>query len=633
MKADILSALNGIATLDVNYVNSLLCVLEAYMTYLPSSTATHELADISLYDHVKMTAAYANCIYRYLQEKQESDFKSTLLEGAKDFYQEKVFRLVSLDLSGIQKFIFMIHSEGALRVLRSRSFYLEILMEHMIDQLLQAMHLSRANLIYSGGGHCYILAPNTESTQKAITDQQKVFQSFFLDLFDVGLYIAAASVPCSARDLENQPEGSYSQLFRDLSAGLSLQKMNRYSPAELITLNRRKQQDALRECKICKTSSRLTAEGKCSFCDSMYTFSSDILYKDFFTVFLDKKADGIPLPGGMVLVAQNSDQLKKSMEADSSYVRTYGKNRFYTGKSVTTRLWIGDYTQKGKTTEEYAKESTGIDRIAVLRADVDDLGKAIVSGFESRYTSLSRTATFSRMMSLFFKHHINEILLHGSYSLTGKAEHPRNAAIVYSGGDDLFIVGSWDEIIELAVDISDKLKEFSQGTLTISAGIGIYDAKYPLSSSADEVALLENASKNYPDPKAPLKNAVTLFEDGTENHTYSWQEWKEEVIGEKYIFLEQFLTPFQEKGNTFLYYILSLIRGMEERINLARFAYALARLAPSDEKDREKSEAYQRFSRTMYDWVQDKKHRKQLVTAILMYVYLHREREGSNEAE
>ena len=161
MKADILSALNGIATLDVNYVNSLLCVLEAYMTYLPSSTATHELADISLYDHVKMTAAYANCIYRYLQEKQESDFKSTLLEGAKDFYQEKVFRLVSLDLSGIQKFIFMIHSEGALRVLRSRSFYLEILMEHMIDQLLQAMHLSRANLIYSGGGHCYILAPNT----------------------------------------------------------------------------------------------------------------------------------------------------------------------------------------------------------------------------------------------------------------------------------------------------------------------------------------------------------------------------------------------------------------------------------------------------------------------------------------
>ena len=51
------------------YINSLMAVMEANLTYIPSSTAKSELADISLYDHVKLTAAIAACIYDYLNEK------------------------------------------------------------------------------------------------------------------------------------------------------------------------------------------------------------------------------------------------------------------------------------------------------------------------------------------------------------------------------------------------------------------------------------------------------------------------------------------------------------------------------------------------------------------------------------
>ena len=39
------------------------------------------------------------------------------------------------------------------------------MMEHIIDTLLDKLHLSRANLIYSGGGHCYMILPNTKETQ------------------------------------------------------------------------------------------------------------------------------------------------------------------------------------------------------------------------------------------------------------------------------------------------------------------------------------------------------------------------------------------------------------------------------------------------------------------------------------
>ncbi len=633
MRADILDALKGINAMNNDYVNSLLCLLEAYFTYLPSSTATHERADISLYDHVKLTAAYAGCIYLYLEEQGIRDYKTALWKRGKDFYEQKAFRLVSMDISGIQKFIYTIHSEDALKTLRSRSFYLEILMEHMIDQVLEAIGLSRANLIYSGGGHCYILSPNTEQVKTILEEQRDIFNRFFMEQFDVALYVAFASVPCSARELENDPRGSYAAMFTSLSRKLSDQKLRRYTPDMLIQLNQRKAGDSLRECRVCKTSARLTEDDICGFCSLMKSFSSGVLYKDFFTVFEGNRPGAIPLPGGRCLAAQNEGELRKTMEGDDYFVRTYGKNRFYTGKAVTTRLWVGDYTRKGTTTDEYAKASTGIKRIGVLRADVDNLGHAFVAGFDSTYTSLSRTASFSRQISLFFKHHINEILANSSYSIAGQPSHERAATIVYSGGDDLFIIGAWDDILELAVDVSDKLEEYSQGTLTISAGIGIYDEKFPLSVSAEETADLEEASKKYPE-----KNAITLFTEGSryptasgekkgeENHTYHWKELKEKVIGEKYALLSSFLANFDERGNSFLYRMLELIRGMEERINLARFAYTLARLAPPEDEDKEKAERYSQFSRTMYAWVQNKKDRKELVTAILLYVYLHRDR-------
>ena len=153
------------------------------------------------------------------------------------------------------------------------------------------------------------------------------------------------------------------------------------------------------------------------------------------------------------------------MQNDTYFVRTYGKNEMFTGKHVSTKLWVGSYTI-GKTFEEIAKNAEGIERLGILRADVDNLGQTFVGGFcnevnQNRYVTLSRTATLSRQLSLFFKLYINKILKEPEYSLTGKQLNKRNATIVYSGGDDLFIVGAWNEIIELAIDIRKKFAQYT----------------------------------------------------------------------------------------------------------------------------------------------------------------------------
>lgn len=83
--------------------------------------------------------------------ERRKNYKQSLFINAEKSYDEEMFLLYSMDISGIQSFIYTIGEKGALKGLRARSFYLEIMMEHIVDELLEKLSLSRANLIYTGG--------------------------------------------------------------------------------------------------------------------------------------------------------------------------------------------------------------------------------------------------------------------------------------------------------------------------------------------------------------------------------------------------------------------------------------------------------------------------------------------------
>ena len=131
-----------------------------------ASTARDEDRDIPLYDQLKLTAALAACVSEYLQQADAFSLPDTPAE----LRREPAFLLYTTDFSRIQRFIYTVHTEGALRSLRSRSFFLELLMEHYMDELLDGCGLTRTNIIYSGGGHCYLLLPNTATVQQTLAD-------------------------------------------------------------------------------------------------------------------------------------------------------------------------------------------------------------------------------------------------------------------------------------------------------------------------------------------------------------------------------------------------------------------------------------------------------------------------------
>ena len=604
------------------YVNSLLELLEAELSYIPSATSRQEVPDISLYDHVKMTAAVSTCIFHYLRENGISDYKQVLFEKSKQAYGTDMFMLASMDISGIQRFIYTITTKDALKTLRARSFYLEMIMEYLIDSLLHCLKLYRTNVMYAGGGHCYLMLPHTTEAVSRFQAFLNDANAWFLEMFDNDLYIAGGYSVCSSLELQNDPIGSYGQLFHRMSERISDQKMNRYKAADIIKLNHKTIEDYTRECAVCKRIGRVNENGICPSCAGIMKLSGKVLYADFFAVTKDN-ADGLSMLFGGYLTAGDAGYIRQLQKQDNPILHIYAKNKRYIGSQISTKLWVGNYTT-GDTFEEFAKKSTGIKRIGILRADVDNLGAAFVSGFDdpsnqNRYVTISRTATLSRQLSLFFKYFINQILAQPVFHIDqNHQKDKRNASIVYSGGDDLFIVGAWDDVLEIGIDIKDKLKAYSDGTLTMSAGMGLYSSGYPISVMAEEVGRMEDMSKNYPG-----KNAVTLF-DGK---TYSWQELETEVLGEKYGVLAQFFDQSVERGKNFMYNLLDLIRNREEKINFARYVYLLSRMEPGVDAAEEMRNAYRIFAKKMVEWMQNAKDCMQLETAMILYAYRPRETE------
>ncbi|MDR3259707.1 MAG: type III-A CRISPR-associated protein Cas10/Csm1, partial [Fusobacteriaceae bacterium] len=584
-------------------------------------------------------------------------YKNELQKNAKTFYEKQAFLMFSMDISGIQDFIYTINSKGALKGLRSRSFYLEIMLENIIDEILEKLEYSRTNLIYSGGGHAYIIFANTKEIKNTIDIFIKGVNKWFLEYFNTSLYIAASYVECSANQLgmrsnkgndeENHEE--YKNIFKSLSNNISIKKSNRYSSGDILKLNESSHEDHSRECIICHRSDYLTAEDKCDICSNLEGMSQDIINKNSFFVvlsddsMLEKGKARIILPVNRYLVACGENDGKKYIK-NEKFVRIYSKNRWYEGLKYSTKLWVGDYVPEGKYTfEDLVKSSTGIERLCVLRADIDNLGQAFVSGFKNEHVSLSRVATFSRKLSIFFKKHINYLLENGEFFLdsvdrTEKDKKKRNIIIVYSGGDDVFLVGAWDDVIGASIDIRNAFKCFSQNTLTISAGIGIYPDKYPISAMARESGDLEDEAKKYKDKNGNEKNALTLF---SEKFTFSWDEFIDKVINEKYKLIKEFFEKNNERGKNFLYNLLDYIRNTNEKINIARFAYLLSRMEPDEKKLKnqelleEQKAIYNRFKKNMYSWIKEKDgaSRKELEIAIYLYVYLTREKESDRDGK
>jgi CRISPR-associated protein Csm1 len=549
-------------------------------------------------------------------------------------------------------------------------------LEVLVDELLESAKLSRANLLYTGGGGAYLLLPNTKKANDELVSFEEETNNWLRKTYGTNLYLAVASKEFCSNTLyfdknkaSDQEKVEISEIYRAVTDVISDKKLSRYNAKQIQELNILGKHKG-RECKVChRVDENIKKdEGSCELCQDMLKLGKAIqsqkkaLDKDgagiggvFYTVPAEIKANGkqesdelkLPISSTRVLKYANSTAEITNIMNNTSKVKVYSINTPASGKDYATNLWIGNYFTKWEYTK-YAKigigsKNLGIKRMAAMRLDVDDLGTAFISGFAGKYNTLTRSAALSRNMSLFFKYHINKVLENKTGNFlrlrdeNEQENNGRDITIIYAGGDDVFLIGFWVDVIEFAIDFNTEIQKFTNGKLTVSAGLGLYGKKTSIPYIAENSGDLETAAKSYTDASGNLvKNAISLFE---EDSVYSWDDFKDKLIGEKYKCFKEFLESQseekQERGMSFLYKLLILLREANNEgaggISTARLAYTLAKLEPPENKEKTQKEKFEIFKKDVYKWAQNKTDRNQLIDALQLYVLTKRKDGGDND--
>ncbi|HOY15218.1 MAG TPA: type III-A CRISPR-associated protein Cas10/Csm1, partial [Saprospiraceae bacterium] len=189
---EITSLENRCKTFD-SYFISLCDILRNYTWCIPSATNV-EPCNVSLYEHLKTTSGLALCIYDYFEfHDKEINFQSTQDSPIKN---EDCLLMVCIDIAGIQNFIYDIANKKAAKSLKGRSFYLQLLLSYIIDQVLSHNDIQayQTNIIYASGGKAYLLLPNLEKVKDAIEEVDLKIQSYLWKEYKGKLYAVFGSV-------------------------------------------------------------------------------------------------------------------------------------------------------------------------------------------------------------------------------------------------------------------------------------------------------------------------------------------------------------------------------------------------------------------------------------------------------
>lgn len=524
------------------YIASLVSLLEKYTWCIPSS-AHNSLTDISLFDHSHITAAIAQALAVYHDEEKG-------LPGQDEATSAK-FLLLGGDLSGIQQYIFKLdksQGSGVAKLFRARSFFLQALTRSVVLELLDRLALHPVARIADAGGRFILLLPNTRRVRTLLPDFELEVQRFFFVRFRGALSLnLCGETTLTENDLDMKHFKARLDDFYDALESRKLRKFDRLLATGINpVINTDYAAYEYGDCSVCHaqpvdreaTAEHLHRYGQevrlCRDCADQIRLIGQKLPRCTFLVF-DKtvKRGSVELFAGQGLrLLESLDHEQERQALEIVNIRTRGEFAYqpiaahlpcidsedlarWEAWGVLTRGADGLLSHREelvtagdpKTFQLLALDAresgldgqpTGRSFLGAFKADVDNLGLLFGIGLQDRL-SVSRFASLSRMLNHFFSDDLVAFL---------RAEFP-NLYMVFAGGDDLFLLGPWNQVVQFAVRVQERFKHFvcQRPEVTLSAGVAVVKPTLPMHAIAEQVEGLLEASKHHPG-----KNAVTLFD-------------------------------------------------------------------------------------------------------------------------
>ncbi|MDK2901073.1 MAG: CRISPR-associated protein Csm1, partial [Thermosipho sp. (in: thermotogales)] len=488
------------------FIEKIYYVLKEYTSNIPSAFYYDE-PDISLFSHLSTTAGIAVALFKQFEVELLSGNERILNEIDSKNYNEKILGIIKGDVSGIQDFLYNISQEKAVKKLRGRSFYIAYLLEIIAKHIVENEGLSISNILFNGGGHFYLIVP--AKTIDRLEEYQRYIDDIMYKAHGIELSINIAGEKISPKELN-------SDIYMRISELVERKKNSRLK--SIIAQDYKKVFDVINlsenTCPYCR---RKIKNEVCDFCDSFAELGENLSKKEAFKFEKMKKLpekiltfnDVFKMLGYEIKFESGpfSFLINKTGDVDLTKYMFYTKSANYISRTENGE--IADL-------ETIANGSLGIKKWGVLRGDVDNLGKIFREGL-GKNAPISKTATLSQEIEIFFGKFLEDIV---------SSENFKKCTVIYSGGDDFFIIGPWNNLPELAETIQNSFKKYSGNNknISISMGISISPAKkYPVYRIARQAGeFLENA-KEY-ERNGFQKNALCFLND-----LIGWEEFEDYI--------------------------------------------------------------------------------------------------------
>ncbi len=521
------------------YIDALLGVLEHYTWCIPSST-WQTLPDISLFDHAMSTAAISQALYLYHRA-------SGTMPAWGD--RESKFILCAGDLSGIQDYIFGVNrssGKGVSKLFRARSFFLQALTRSVILSGRRRLGLYSPGQIMDAGGKFILLVPALKGTGKLLDDMDAALQSWCRRKFKGELNLVLAW------DVQmTQSDFALDRFQEKLEAvNTSLEKAKRMKLKKTFAAEGMIIQEGYgdRDTSNCSICGRNEADGNssadfareerseipvCIDCFNQIRYIGTHLPRARFLVYGTEGR--ISLFDGLSLSLEQAapSKLENALAVDAledgagfGRVRVARHLPVFRKDETESPLWRkvlededGDTPEAGepKTFGAIAVKSkkslnghlVGRPLLGFVKADVDNLGLIFSLGLEKRL-SIARFSSLARMLNFFFSDFLVERI---------RQDYP-DIYVIFAGGDDLFLVGPWLDVVRFSLEIRNRFRAFvaENADITLSAGIFVCRPRLPVRKAAEIIEKRLTASKAW-ETGGKSKDAVSFL-----NETMTWED-------------------------------------------------------------------------------------------------------------
>ncbi len=450
------------------------------------------------------------------------------------------YLLVKGDLSGIQGYIYgdLQHkTAGGLanlsKRLRGRSIIVSLLTDFLASIILKELTLPTWHLLFAGGGHFNLLIPKSKEQELRIISD--VIDKEMSRIFGDRLNLILAWIDCD-KTIEQQ-SGQFFQKVNEEKEKIKLQQhrhqlIDHFYPSKQASGISDLPEEIELGTKFPKRKLLMEVASKSGVSSKrdleVFNFTMHIHQYQLYVVDGEDNADSL-IAAAHLLKINSKDVIAAQLfyindtafipdETNWDYVahhntgfgfRFLGKNVPFHDKEKRPKTFEEIcYHQNEENTLSEAEMKRGFLRLGALRLDVDDLGCIFSYGF-GKNTSLGQIINLSRELHYFFTTYLDQIA------------QDHDIYVIYSGGDDAFVVGRWDKLIAFARQLRKEFVKwvFKNKDIHFSAGIFLGDPRYPVGLFYRDAGDAQEKAKDH-----LKKNQIDLFD-----HTLSWEEFDSKI--------------------------------------------------------------------------------------------------------